>query len=60
MAAKQKTNEFYNSIRNEYDRLLKITEFGVQKYHDNWIKAKLADTFFREIKTIEDIIFYRV
>ncbi|MBV7268388.1 hypothetical protein [Winogradskyella luteola] len=60
MAAKTKTNEFYEAIRSEHERLINVTEYGVQKFSDAWIKHKLAKKFFREVRTIEDIIFYRV
>lgn len=60
MAAKQKTNEFYAAIRKEHERLTSVKEYGVQKFSDEYIRRKLASVFFREVKTIEDIIFQRV
>ncbi|MFY0714110.1 hypothetical protein J1D01_10565 [Seonamhaeicola sp. NFXS20] len=60
MAAKNTTNQFYAAVRKEHERLTKVTEYGVQKYSDEWIRRKLASVFFREVKTIEDIIFERV
>ncbi len=60
MAAKHTTNQFYDAVRKEHERLTKVTEYGVQKYNDEWIRRKLATVFFREVKTIEDIIFQRV
>lgn len=60
MAAKVKTNQFYEAVRKEHERLTNVTEYGVQKFSDEWIRRKLATSFFREVKTIEDIIFERV
>lgn len=60
MAAKLTTNQFYDAVRKEHERLTNVTEYGVQKYNDEWIRRKLASVFFREVKTIEDIIFQRV
>jgi len=60
MAAKLKTNQFYDAVRKEHDRLISVKEYGVQKFSDEWIRRKLAAVFFREVKTIEDIIFERV
>lgn len=60
MAAKITTNQFYEAVRKEHERLTNVYEFGVQKYNDEWIRRKLASVFFREVKTIEDIIFQRV
>lgn len=60
MAAKNTTNQFYDTIRKEHERLTNVKEYGVQKFSDEWIRHKLASAFFREVKTIEDIIFQRV
>ncbi|MBU2923039.1 hypothetical protein KO504_16945 [Winogradskyella psychrotolerans] len=60
MAVKPRTNEFYEAIRSEHERLINVKEYGVQKFSDHWIKQKLASKFFREVRTIEDVIFYRV
>lgn len=60
MAAKRTTNQFYEAVRKEHERLTNVKEYGVQKFTDEWIRRKLAAAFFREVKTIEDIIFQRV
>jgi hypothetical protein len=57
---RDKTIQFYDAVRKEHDRLMSQKEFGVQKYSDSWIRQKLASMFFREVKTIEDIIFQRL
>ena len=60
MAKKSSTQELYDAVRKEHDKLTNIKEFGVQKYSDIWIKEKLSRVFFRSARTIDDIIFYRI
>lgn len=57
---KETTTRFYNSVRNEYGKLVSIKERGVPVYTQDYILMKLADRFFRSPKTIENIIFNRV
>ncbi len=60
MAVRPRTNELYEAIRSEHERLINVKEYGVQKYSDGYILQKLASKFFREARTIENIIYYRV
>jgi hypothetical protein len=57
--AKESTKELYSDIRKEYERLTKITEFGVQKFTEAWIYNKLSKMFYKSPKTIENIVYYR-
>lgn len=57
---RQSTQRFYEAIRTEYRRLSEVTEYGKPKYSYERILAELSVRFFREEKTIENIIFNRV
>ncbi len=60
MAKKQTTEERYKQVKQEHEKLLNVTELGVQKYSDNYIIRVLAQKFFYSPKTIEKIIYSRI
>lgn len=57
--AKETTIEIYTDIRKEFQKLSEVKEFGVKKYTDSWIYAKLGKTFYKSPKTIENIVWQR-
>jgi hypothetical protein len=56
---RETTIRLYEAIRQEHQRLCNVKSFGVQKYSNAYIKHYLADKFFKTVKTIEDILFYK-
>ncbi|CAA0260126.1 hypothetical protein [Tenacibaculum maritimum] len=60
MPIKESTKKLHNDIRKEYQKLASIQEFGVQKYSDSWIRAKVAQKFYKSPTTIEKIVYFRV
>lgn len=56
---KEITNRLYSDIKKEFLRLSNVSEFGVPKYSEKWIYAKLAHIFYKSPKTIENIVFNR-
>ena len=60
MAIKESTEQLYNAIRQEYNKLCGVKEHGVQKYSNAWILKNLATKYFKSSTTIENIIHYRV
>ena len=59
MSVKLNTIRLHIAIKNEYQKLTDIKEFGVSKYSNEYILRKVADKFFRSPKTIENIVFNR-
>ncbi len=57
---KDNTVRLYKDIKNEFLKLTNIKEFGVQKYSEKWIFAKISNKFYKSPKTIENIVFNRV
>ncbi|WP_372474076.1 hypothetical protein AB4865_02050 [Capnocytophaga sp. ARDL2] len=57
---RDRTQQFYETVRNEYRRLSEVTEYGKRKYSTERILAELSCRFFKSEKTIENIVFNRV
>lgn len=57
---RETTKELYKDIRQAYQDLSNIKEHGVQKHSDAWIRKTLAKKFYKNVSTIEAIIFHRV
>lgn len=55
------TQELYQTIREEYKRMSAPDKrFGIQKYTDRYIFAKIAKKYFRSVATIEAIVYGRL
>lgn len=48
-----------NAIRQEFEKLTSIREYGVRKYHHEYCLARLANTYFLARHTVERIIYSR-
>lgn len=57
LPAKSETQRLYSDIRRDFDKLSSIKEFGVLKYRNEWIFAKLGIKYYKSPRTIENIIF---
>lgn len=57
---KQTTQKLYEDVREDFNKLADVKEFGVQKYTTAFIFEKLALKYYRSPKTIENIVFCRV
>lgn len=57
---KPNTERFYQDVREEAARMRNVKKLGVQFYSNDYIKAYLAEKFYRSAKTIENILFHRV
>jgi acetate kinase len=57
---KETTKSLHKDIRQEYEKLNNIREFGVKKYSEKYILAKVAEKFYKSPKTIENIVYHRV
>jgi hypothetical protein len=60
MIARDTTERLYQDIKKDFDKLSAVREFGVQKFTNDWILAKLAHQYYKQPKTIENIVFNRV
>ncbi len=60
MAKKETTREFYKEIRESYQKLRNVREFGERKFTEKYIMERLAKKFRRAPKTLENIIYHRV
>lgn len=58
-AKKGTTQLFYEAIEREYFRLIAIKDNNVRKYSEEWVMAELAKKFYREPRTIENILYGR-
>lgn len=56
---KTETNRLYSDIRKDYNKLVAVKQFGVQKYSNDFIMAKLAHDYYKQPKTIENILYNR-
>lgn len=59
MAVRDLTEKLYQDIKQDFTKLCNVKEFGVQKYTNDWILAKLGDKYYKAPKTIENIVFSR-
>lgn len=59
MAVREQTLRLHQSIKDEFDRLSNVKEYGVSKYTNQYILNKIADKFYKSPKTIENIVFGR-
>lgn len=59
MAVREQTLRLHQAIRDEFDRLSNVKEYGVSKYTNQYILNKIADKYFKSAKTIENIVFNR-
>lgn len=59
MAVRNLTEKLYQDIKSDFTKLSNVKEFGVQKYTNDWILAKLGDKYYKAPKTIENIVFNR-
>lgn len=60
MAVKDNTDRLYSDIRKDFLKYSAIKEFGVQKFTNDYILAKLGHVYYKSPKTIENIVFNRV
>lgn len=58
-ATKETTLRLHEDIRREFERLSSITEYGVQKFHSQYILNAVAYKFYKAPKTVENIVFNR-
>jgi hypothetical protein len=59
-AKKDTTARFYGAIKADYRKLKEVRKKGAQLYSDKYILAELAEKYFRQPSTIENILFNRV
>jgi len=45
-----------DAIREKFDELSRVTEFGERKYSYRWMCAKIAHEFFLKPRTVESIL----
>ena len=60
MAVRAQTIRLHTAIKEDFDKLSNIQEFGVPKYNNQYILHKIADKYFKSARTIENIVFGRV
>ncbi|MBP0904165.1 hypothetical protein ACFSKN_08210 [Mariniflexile gromovii] len=60
MAMNELTQKKYDDIRLEYEKLSKKTYKDVPMYSQEYILKKLSEQFYLSVKTISDVIYYRV
>lgn len=60
MAVKERTQDFYQSIKMDYLALMSETKGGVPVYSQEYMFSVLAKKYFRSPRTIENIVFSRV
>jgi hypothetical protein len=60
MIPRDTTERLYQDIKKDFDKLSAVREFGVQKFTNDWILAKLGHQYYKQPKTIENIVFNRV
>jgi len=59
MAVREQTIRLHLAIKDEFERLSSIQEYGVPKYSTDYVLNKVADKFFKSAKTVENIVFGR-
>lgn len=55
--AKETTRELYRAIRQDYNKLSELREFGAKKHTLAWVLGKLAKKYYKSPRTIENIVF---
>ena len=60
MEVKDNTQRLYEDIKKEFLKLSDIKEYGVKKFTDDWILAKIGKQFYKAPKTVENIVFNRL
>ncbi len=58
-AVKETTNQFYQSVKNEFVKLSSVKEGGVAVYSQDYVLLRVAKKFYRSPRTIENIVFDR-
>jgi len=59
MAVREQTLKQHQDIKDEFNRLSNVREYGVPKYSSQYILHKIADKYYKSAKTIENIVFNR-
>lgn len=59
MAVREQTLRLHNAIKEDFDKLSNIKEYGVEKYTTQYKLNKIAEKYFKSAKTIENIVFNR-
>lgn len=59
MAVREQTLKLHQAIKDEFDRLSNIKEYGVEKYSLEYKLNRVAEKYFKSAKTIENIVFNR-
>lgn len=54
---KELTQRQYSDIKKDFEKLAAIKQFGVLKYRNEWIFAKLGQKYYKSPRTIENICF---
>ncbi|MNS03105.1 hypothetical protein D3C72_344330 [compost metagenome] len=54
------TQRMYDDIRKAYHKLRGIKKRGVRLYTDEYILAEVAHQFYKQPRTIENIVFNRL
>lgn len=57
---KERTQELYDTIREDYKKIKDKKKWGVQIYTSQYVIHMLAEKYFKSPKTIENIVFLRV
>lgn len=57
---RSRTDKKYADIKADYEKLISVKEFGVQKNSSDWVLNKIAEKYYMSPKTIENIVFNRV
>lgn len=60
MAVREQTIRLHAAIKDDFDKLSNVKEYGVQKYTNEYIFNKIADKYFKSVRTVENIVFGRV
>lgn len=57
MAVRQQTILLHNAIRDDFNKLINVKEFGVSKYSIHYVLEKVAHKYYKSSRTIENIVF---
>ncbi|HCY81523.1 MAG TPA: hypothetical protein DHV22_07965 [Xanthomarina gelatinilytica] len=60
MAVREQTIRLHQAIKEDFDKLSSVKEYGVPKYTNQYILNRLAEKYFKSARTIENIVFGRV
>lgn len=59
MAVREQTLRLHQAIKDDFEKLSNIKEYGVEKYTLQFKLNKLADKYFKSARTVENIVFGR-